>query len=130
MSTIRADNYSKRDGSSTISADTLLQGTAKVWGNINGTGVISLTDGFNVSSIIDNGIGDYTFSFSTAMPNANYKIGVSGYTTNIFLHVFIGVSLLVSSARPGVIGNWDGNAAASASVVDGRQMISIHGDPA
>lgn len=72
MSTIRADNYSKRDGSSTISADTVLQGTAKAWFNLNGTGTIAARDSFNISSFTDNGTGNYTANFSNAQPNANY----------------------------------------------------------
>lgn len=73
MSTIRADNYSKRDGSLTISADTLLQGTAKVWQNMNGSGTIALRDSFNVSSILDLGQGTYRTTFSSARPNSNFS---------------------------------------------------------
>lgn len=34
---------------------------------------IAITDSGNVSSITDNGLGDYTVNFTTAMPNANYQ---------------------------------------------------------
>lgn len=74
MSTIRADNYSKRDGSSIISADTLLQGTDKAWLNFNGTGVIAIRDNFNISSVTDLSVGAYQPFFSVARPNANYAI--------------------------------------------------------
>ena len=33
-----------------------------------------LTNSFNVSSITDNGIGDFTVNFSTALPSANYAV--------------------------------------------------------
>ena len=44
----------------------------KAWVNFNGTGVVAIRDEMNVSSITDNGVGDYTVNFTTAMPDANY----------------------------------------------------------
>jgi hypothetical protein len=51
-----------------------MTGIAKAWVNFNGTGTVAIRDSFNVSSITDNGTGDYTVNFTTAMPNANYSI--------------------------------------------------------
>lgn len=45
---------------------------ARAWVNFNGTGTVSIRSSVNVSSITDNGTGDYTINFTTAMPNANY----------------------------------------------------------
>jgi len=50
---------------------------AKAWINLDGTGTISINDSYNVSSITDNGTGDYTATFSTAMTNANYAVSCS-----------------------------------------------------
>ena len=50
---------------------------AKAWINLDGTGTISINDSYNVSSITDNGTGDYTATFSTAMANANYAVSCS-----------------------------------------------------
>jgi hypothetical protein len=36
----------------------------------------------NVSSITDNGVGDYTINFTTALPDANYAALLSGRSTN------------------------------------------------
>jgi len=44
----------------------------KAWVNFNGTGTPAIRDSFNVSSITDNGTGDYTINFTNAMANANY----------------------------------------------------------
>ena len=52
----------------------LSQFTAKAWVNFNGTGTVAIRDSHNVSSITDNGEGDYTVNFSTAMANANYSV--------------------------------------------------------
>jgi hypothetical protein len=50
-----------------------MTGIAKAWVNFNGTGTPAINGSFNVSSITDNGTGDYTINFTTAMPNANYS---------------------------------------------------------
>jgi len=42
------------------------------WVNFNGTGTVAIRASYNVSSITDNGAGDYTVNFTNAMPDANY----------------------------------------------------------
>ena len=39
---------------------------------IDGTGTASITSDFNVSSLTDNGVGDYSCTFQNALPDANY----------------------------------------------------------
>jgi hypothetical protein len=46
----------------------------RAWVNFNGTGTVAIRASGNVSSITDNGTGDYTVNFTTAMPDANYGI--------------------------------------------------------
>jgi len=45
----------------------------RAWVNFNGTGTVAIRGSGNVSSITDNGTGDYTVNFTTAMPDANYS---------------------------------------------------------
>ena len=45
----------------------------RAWVNFNGTGVVAIRASGNVTSITDNGTGDYTVNFTTAMPDANYS---------------------------------------------------------
>jgi hypothetical protein len=45
----------------------------RAWVNFNGTGTVAIRASGNVSSITDNGVGDYTVNFTTAMPDANYS---------------------------------------------------------
>jgi hypothetical protein len=45
---------------------------ARAWVNFNGTGTVAIRASGNVSSITDNGTGDYTVNFTTAMADANY----------------------------------------------------------
>ena len=44
----------------------------RAWVNFNGTGTVAIRASGNVSSITDNGTGDYTVNFTTAMSDANY----------------------------------------------------------
>jgi len=44
----------------------------RAWVNFNGTGTMAIRASGNVSSITDNGAGDYTVNFTTALPDANY----------------------------------------------------------
>jgi hypothetical protein len=53
-------------------------GLAKAWVNFNGTGTVAIRASFNVSSITDNGTGDYTVNFTTALADANYSVAGSG----------------------------------------------------
>jgi hypothetical protein len=62
-----------RAGSGVLATQNGMTGIAKAWVNFNGTGTVAIRDSFNVSSITDNGTGDYTVNFTTAMPNANYS---------------------------------------------------------
>jgi hypothetical protein len=48
------------------------KGVAKAWVNFNGTSTVAIRSSFNVSSITDNGTGDYTVNFTNAMPDTNY----------------------------------------------------------
>jgi hypothetical protein len=45
----------------------------RAWVNFNGTGTIAIRASGNVTSLTDNGVGDYTVNFTTAMPDANYS---------------------------------------------------------
>jgi hypothetical protein len=46
--------------------------------NFNGTGTVAIRASGNVTSITDNGTGDYTVNFTTAMTDANYAYAFSG----------------------------------------------------
>ena len=55
-------------------------GVCRAWVNFNGTGTVAIRASFNVTSITDNGTGNYTINFTTAMTDANYSF--SGYCVN------------------------------------------------
>lgn len=46
----------------------------RAWVNFNGTGTVAIRASGNVSSITDNGTGNYTVNFTTAIPDTNYSL--------------------------------------------------------
>jgi uncharacterized protein (AIM24 family) len=74
----------------------------RAWVNFNGTGTVAIRASGNVSSITDNGTGDYTVNFTTAMTDANYAALASGKfdaTTTGDGIVFTPYSYATSSVR-------------------------------
>lgn len=53
----------------------------RAWVNFNGTGTVAIRASGNVSSVTDNGVGDYTVNFTTAMPDANYSASSAAANT-------------------------------------------------
>lgn len=68
--TVWADTHKSADGS-------LEFFKCRAWVNFNGKGTVAIRASGNVSSITDNGAGDYTVNFATAMPDANYAPTIS-----------------------------------------------------
>jgi len=54
----------------------------RAWVNFNGTGTVAIRASFNVSSITDNGAGDYTVNFTNAMADANYAVALGSRAAN------------------------------------------------
>jgi hypothetical protein len=51
----------------------------RAWVNFNGSSTPAIRASGNVSSLTDNGTGDYTVNFTTAMPDVNYSLaGAAG----------------------------------------------------
>jgi len=50
----------------------------RAWVNFNGTGTVAIRGSGNVTSITDNGTGNFTVNFTTAMPDANYSVVTAG----------------------------------------------------
>ena len=65
LSPLRLRNALAATGSAPIFA-------CRAWVHFNGTGTVAIRASGNVSSITDNGVGDYTVNFATAMADASY----------------------------------------------------------
>ena len=51
--------------------------TAKAWVNFNGTGTVAIRASGNVTSITDNGVGDYSINLTTAIADNLYAVNVT-----------------------------------------------------
>jgi hypothetical protein len=68
----------------------------RAWVNFNGTSTIAIRASGNVSSITDNGTGDYTVNLTSAMPDANYSFSVlCGYNTGVSESTFATITTTV-----------------------------------
>ena len=90
---------------STTEADNVAKRTSKAWVNFDGTtnvgGNCTIRDDFNVSTVADNGTGDYTVNFTTAMSNANYCVASTGkYIENAGASTVLGVSIANFASNP------------------------------
>jgi hypothetical protein len=66
MSTAKFNTWQNPDGTENYKC--------RAWVNFNGTGTVAIRASGNVTSITDNGTGNYTVNFTTAMPDADYAI--------------------------------------------------------
>jgi len=78
MSTLRCTNLQDTSGGNSLTTAQIYNGAAKAWVNFNGTSTVSIRAQFNVSSITDNGTGDYTVNFTSALSDANYSVSFGG----------------------------------------------------
>ena len=81
MSSLQVDNIQSYNANPPVikSSSGAEVGTfCRAWVNFNGTGTVAIRQSFNVSSITDNGVGDYTVTFTTALADANYCASVAG----------------------------------------------------
>jgi len=64
---------------STTESDNVASRTAKAWVNFNGTlaAASMIREEFNISSITDNGSGDYTLNFRSSLEDINYVVSGS-----------------------------------------------------
>lgn len=76
MGTLKVDTVVGSDGTSPVTLTG--QTAAKAWVDFNGTGTVSIRESANASSITDNGTGNYTVNFTTAMTDANYAVVATG----------------------------------------------------
>jgi len=89
LSTNRTINVSFSANESNVKTAINASGSAPIyacraWVNFNGTGTVAIRASGNVSSLTDNGTGDYTINFATAMPDANYSVTATGMRNSTY----------------------------------------------
>jgi len=85
MSELRTDTITASDGTSPVTLTK--QYTAKSWVNVDGTGTIAIIQSGGISSISDNGAGDFSISHTNAFANSGYAVmGSKSYTGSGFVN--------------------------------------------
>ena len=129
MSTLKVDTIQDASGGNSCTASQIAQGRAKAWIHFDGQDTVAIRDSFNVSSLTDNGTGDYTITFDSAMANTNYAVTTTQPAQHNFTQAILGIeqdhtnafatgSIRVQSVKTG------NNAAVDRDV----QCVVIHGD--
>lgn len=67
--------------------------------NFNGQGTVTIRASGNVTSITDNGVGDYTVNFTNAMPDTNYSFVGFNRKDNDLNDGIVAVNSLASSTK-------------------------------
>ena len=80
MSTVKANDITNVTGGiPTVKSQQLIP---TAWVNFNGEGTVAIRDSEGVSSITDNGTGDYAINFAVAMVNVNYVATLAAQKIN------------------------------------------------
>lgn len=103
MSTLRVNTIQNAAGTGQPS----ISGLAQAWVNFNGTGTVAIRAAFNVTSITDNGTGNYTVNFTNALADANYSAIVATEEAGIICTTAANNSFQ-QTAGAGRIGVWLG----------------------
>jgi len=72
MSTLNVSNIT--DGTTTVGTSYVVNGSAKAWVNFNGTGTIAARDSLNLSSLGDNGTGQYQVNYTSSFSTVGYSV--------------------------------------------------------
>lgn len=70
------------DGTTTVSAEYVVNGSAKAWVNFNGKGTVAVIESLNISSLTDEGTGNYSVGFTNAMSTTTYAVADQCYVTD------------------------------------------------
>ena len=121
----------------------LNQGLCKTWcdfragtlgGSSDGNTNISIEDSFNVASLVDNGVGDYTFAHTNDMASGNYVfLGQSQYETGAIgsvttLRIKSGDASNKAAATMRVAGQYSNTSGNCTQYDYAQQQFTVHGD--
>ena len=78
-SELRVNTLKDASGNNSVATSFVAGGSAKSWCNLNGESTIAIRDSLNVTSLTDDGTGDYRTNFSSNMSDANFSgVAMSG----------------------------------------------------
>ena len=109
MSTLVAQTIS--NGTVSTSSANVIRGSARAWVNYNQV-TSTINGSYNVSSVTNNGTGDFTINYTSALPNANYSwagstgFGVGGQTNWLSLPANIAVASCLTTTFLRVVNSY------------------------
>ena len=102
----------------------IVQGLAKQWCHTSGVGTPALADSFNTASVTDLETGGQSFTFTSAMANANFStqalVHLSGQITTI--------SQLMADGHTQTTAITAAKSHTTSAAVDADKSITVHGD--
>ena len=128
MGTLKVDTVVGSDGTSPVTLTK--QSAAKAWVSFTGTGTISISNSTGISSLLDNGTGDYTTNISSAMSSASYAIQTTARDLSGGTNLVLADPNLSRTFTASVSNVWTAYAGSSSKTLYDASQIekTIHGD--
>ena len=60
-----------------VTTNYVVEGSAKAWMNLNGTGTIAIRDSFNISGVVDGGSGVYTANLTNSFGAVDFAVSAT-----------------------------------------------------
>lgn len=90
----------------------------RAWVNFNGTGTLAIRASGNVTSVTDNGVGDYTINFTTAMQDTSFcMVGNMAYSGTYAVPGTAGQAVSIGAKTTSSQRIYTGNVVAAANAV-------------
>ena len=109
-----------------IATNYVVEGSAKAWVNVDGTGTVAFRDSFNATSLTDHGTGEYSHSFVSSMANVNHAS--SGLNNALFAANFNRSMSLVEAASASSVRYKSGTADTATTEDQESSQVITHGD--
>lgn len=90
----------------------------RAWVNFNGTGTVAIRASGNVSSITDNGVGDYTVNITTAFPDANFAVVVGTLNTSSNTNTNASINVAAATTTTMRMQRWENGSLTDSSNVN------------
>ena len=120
MSNLVVSNIS--DGTTSVGTGYVVNGSAKAWVNMNGTGTVAIRDSFNVASLTDVGTGQQRANYTNNMANANYNISLAA-NNNVGVNFEMDVTLADGNINASYV-QWFTSISSGTSLYDNQYVFA------
>ena len=126
-SELRVNTLKDASGNNSVATSTVAQGSAKAW--IVTADGSSIDGGFNISTLDDDGAGDFGLHFTSSFDSANYAITAAAQdnTSNV-LSWHCDVSKNTQAAGSVDLEQYYNNSSSVRNMTDEKAFVTTHGD--